>query len=368
MSRSRRTKGAGNVRKLASGRYQARFVGPDGQRHTAPTTFDTRMDAVAWCNAQKAAVDNEIWSPPVKTATATGVTLNAYFDQWISLQDHLRTRTREEYLGSWRRHVRANLGTRPLVSIDEATVRGWRQGLNPKTLTARKHAYSLVKQVMAAAVRDRLIVVNPVETRPESSEGGRKPVILTPAEIAEMTALLPERYRGKFLVAVWCGLRFGETAALQRRDIDLDAGVVSVTKNAVRAKSGVYVGPPKTPAGTRDVTIPRHIIEPLREHLDLFVDPEPAALVFPGVNGRPIAPSSVAKVFKPAAAKLGHPEMVWHDLRHTSGTLATQSGGTLREVQARLGHSTPAAAMRYQHAVDSRQTVIADNLAALAAQ
>lgn len=40
----------GTVCRLASGRWQARYLGPDGQRHTAPETFDTETDAQDWLN------------------------------------------------------------------------------------------------------------------------------------------------------------------------------------------------------------------------------------------------------------------------------------------------------------------------------
>ncbi|GHA87348.1 hypothetical protein GCM10010512_18700 [Streptomyces thermoviolaceus subsp. thermoviolaceus] len=43
--RQQRRREFGTVRKLASGRWQARYVGPDGTRHKAPETFDTKTDA-----------------------------------------------------------------------------------------------------------------------------------------------------------------------------------------------------------------------------------------------------------------------------------------------------------------------------------
>ena len=51
-----------------------------------------------------------------------------------------------------------------------------------------------------------------------------------------------------------------------------------------------------------------------------------------------------------------------HDLRHAGATLAAWSGASTRELMARLGHSTPAAALRYQHASRHRDREIADRL------
>jgi integrase len=69
----------------------------------------------------------------------------------------------------------------------------------------------------------------------------------------------------------------------------------------------------------------------------------------------------------PAREAAGRPDLRFHDLRHTGATLAAVSGATLAELMARLGHSTPGAAMRYQHAAADRDKVIAQALSKLAA-
>lgn len=51
----------------------------------------------------------------------------------------------------------------------------------------------------------------------------------------------------------------------------------------------------------------------------------------------------------------------FHDLRHTGNTLAA-SGASLRELMTRMGHSTPRAALIYQHMVNGRDREIADRL------
>jgi integrase len=58
------------------------------------------------------------------------------------------------------------------------------------------------------------------------------------------------------------------------------------------------------------------------------------------------------------------PELHFHDLRHTGGTLSAASGATLKELMARLGHSSVRAAMIYQHATRDRDQAIAKALGA----
>ncbi len=59
--------------------------------------------------------------------------------------------------------------------------------------------------------------------------------------------------------------------------------------------------------------------------------------------------------------------MHFHDLRHTGNTLTAHAGANLRELMARMGHSSTRAAMIYLHSTDERQRAIADALGTLAA-
>lgn len=79
-----------------------------------------------------------------------------------------------------------------------------------------------------------------------------------------------------------------------------------------------------------------------------------------------MAPTSLYRVWYRARAAAGRPDLRFHDLRHTGGTLAAATGATLADLMARLGHSTPAAAMVYQHAVAGRDRDIADALSGFA--
>ena len=54
----------------------------------------------------------------------------------------------------------------------------------------------------------------------------------------------------------------------------------------------------------------------------------------------------------------------FHDLRHTGNTLAA-SGASLRELMTRMGHSTPRAALIYQHMVSGCDREIADRLGSM---
>jgi integrase len=112
--------------------------------------------------------------------------------------------------------------------------------------------------------------------------------------------------------------------------------------------------------------MPPHLIPVLREHLGKAITGGRDGLLFPGADGRTLAPSTLYGVYYPAREKAGRPDLRFHDLRHTGAVLAASTGATLAELMARLGHTTAGAALRYQHAAAGRDHEIAKRLSALA--
>ena len=100
----------------------------------------------------------------------------------------------------------------------------------------------------------------------------------------------------------------------------------------------------------------------VRGHLDAHTGPERDALLFPAAQGGHLSQSTMHKVFARARRIAGRDDLRFHDLRHTGAVLAAQTGATLAELMQRLGHSTPQAAMRYQHAAAGRDKAIAEAL------
>src|SRR5690348_1939673 len=84
-------RGWGHIRRLPSGRYQASYVGPDGQRHRAPMTYTKRADADGWLADERRHVERDSrgiaeWTPPREREAARwerGETLAVYGERWI---------------------------------------------------------------------------------------------------------------------------------------------------------------------------------------------------------------------------------------------------------------------------------------------
>lgn len=370
----------GSVRKLPSKRFQARYTGPDGMTYTArtpsgkPLTFDTKGDAEAWLALRQSEILRGAWLPPAEP-TAAPVTVRAYAEAWLAGRD-LEQTTRDHYRQVLDDHILPTFGDVAVVAVKPSAVREWHSQLaraNGKVRdrpTARAHAYGLLRTIMNTAVADEVRGDNPCRVR----GGGqvKRAVRIRPATLAELEALvkaLPARYRLMALMAAWCALRFGELAELRRSDIDVKNHVVHVRRGVVRAKGQRVVKGPKSEAGKRPVNIPPHLMPLVRDHLRDHVVVGRNALVFPAAGDptRHMAPSALYRVYYPAREAAGRPDLRFHDLRHTGATLAAATGATLAELMARLGHSTAGAAMRYQHAAQDRDRVIAEALSQMAA-
>jgi integrase len=123
-----------------------------------------------------------------------------------------------------------------------------------------------------------------------------------------------------------------------------------------------YDDDPKSKAGKRRVSLPSALKADIQAHLDRFVSGGRGARLFLGPQGVIPRRRNFNRVWKAALKAAGIPEEMGlhlHDLRHTGGTLSGRGGATLKELMARLGHSSPRAAMIYQHAPKDRDQAIA---------
>ncbi len=115
------------------------------------------------------------------------------------------------------------------------------------------------------------------------------------------------------------------------------------------------------------MTFPAELVPELRWHLERFAQPGERGLVFAGPKGATLRRSNFRPIWNAACASAGLPGLHFHDLRHVGGTLAA-TGASLKELMARLGHSSTRAAMIYQHATRDRDQAIAKALGGLVQQ
>jgi integrase len=356
----------GRVRKLPSGRYQARYPGPDGIDHPAPETFATKTEADTWLVMTEADILDDDWINP----DAGKILFGHYARDWINERPDLRPKTVELYGYLLRCHLSPTFGGRAIAEIKEPHVRRWRKKLLDDGVSAvtTAKAYRLLKAILATAVDDNAIKRNPCRIKGAGQEDSAERPVLTVTQVYAVAQAAGQRYQALILLAMFTSLRWGELAGLRRCDLDLDAKTVRVVRQLTEVRGrGIEFGPPKSKAGRRTVPIPPLIIPVIRWHLSCFAQDGDEGLVFTSPRGYPLRNSQFRqRIWLPALKAAGLTGIHFHDLRHTGNTLAASTGASLRELMDRMGHDSERAAMIYLHGSDKRQQAIANTLDQLA--
>ena len=234
-------RGWGWIRKRASGRYQASYIGPDHVRHYAPTTFDHKLEAEEWLTAERREIQNAWlalrsaaldggsaavqWINPAQRQAAmreslkSQVTLADYATTWIQ-ERPLKPRTRIHYTQIVRNHLSPALGSIAISNLRPARVRSWYATALVDKPTMRRHAYQLLHAICATAVEDDLLASNPCRIKGATAVKNRRdPVVPTTDELAIIAEKVAPKWKAYVLISAWCGLRFGEATELRRKDL-----------------------------------------------------------------------------------------------------------------------------------------------------
>ncbi|GAB3854782.1 site-specific integrase [Nocardioides maradonensis] len=419
--------GFGSIRRLPSGRHQARYTGPTGEIVAAPTTFDAKIDALAWLAAERKHVEDPgSWLAPkarlaAERAAAEEAERNRpplfadYAEIWLRER---RVKGRPLASETIRKH-RTQLDLRLLpvfgaLRLDEITPQMvnvffddlFTAGHSEKV---RRETYSTGSAILSTAVSAHGPLVGRVSPFAIRGAGSgstpKRHTFATAAEVAQLADLVPSEMRIVVLLAAWCGLRAGEIQALRRSDLDLAAKPPVIRIRRSYDPHAQAFKTPKSDAGVRDQHVPEHLLEPLRAHLKSVMTGPEGLLVPSYMNtGHPISrdtwngrlkcvtcgkkSSDCASAqrsnkqspdrgerheFQPqmngwyaARSVIGRDDLHLHDLRAAGATQLARLGYQVSEIQAWLGDSTPEAALRYIRATDDRKARMAADLSRIA--
>jgi integrase len=166
------------------------------------------------------------------------------------------------------------------------------------------------------------------------------------------------RLAALLVLAVATGARQGELFGLQWRDVDLEAGALTIQRTLVEVGGRIEIGEPKTARSRRRIDLPTYAVEALREHRRRQpAIPHPTMLIFTDTEGKPLRRSNfIRRVWHPLLVSAGLPKVKFHSLRHSHVTMLLAAGGNLKAVSERVGHSrTSMTADVYAHAVTGMQ-------------
>jgi integrase len=223
-----------------------------------------------------------------------------------------------------------------------------------------------VRLTLNQAVRDRRIIASPAEGV-RLPRGRRSEMrLLDGVQVAELAAALPDRYESLAIVAAYTGLRWGELAGLRVGDLQMLRRRLTVRSTLVEASGQpLRLGPPKSTASERTITLPGFVVEALARHLEVY--PPGDEMVWTTERGGLLRRGSFGRIWRKAVAgSVGSPCRV-HDLRHTHASWLIADGEHPKAIQTRLGHGSISVTMdRYGHLMDGLDDQIAVRLDARA--
>lgn len=365
----------GSVRQLPSGRFQARYKGPDGITYAADMTFPTKSDADAFLATIQADLIRQQWKAPVRS----DATVTAYGEAWIVQHPDLKESTRATYLTEFGLYIRPHLGHYRLDQLKPEVIRAWRarvgEGIRktweskgkssasrPRTGKATQaRVYRLLRAILNTAVSDGIIDTNPCNLRKGGEYDIPERPFLTVEDIERLAEAVDPQYRTFVYFAAYTGLRLGEVTGLRHKHVNLDEGYVRVMQAEGRFAPADKPATPKSKAGNRIVVLPGFVVDMLRDHMRQQATLDPEAHVFTTRAGASVyygAPRAMRK----ALDAIGRSDVATHDLRHSASVLKAMNGATVADLKSDLGHSTFDAAQKYMHASVVNQRSVADRL------
>jgi integrase len=280
-----------------------------------------------------------------------------YLDGWLANKAALRPSTQMSYRGHIDRYLKPHLGHLRLDELSVEHIQGMYRGclsdtgaggsaVKPATV-GRIHA--TLRAALATALRQGLLKRNPATLVELPTVGHREVKVWTPAQAAAFLAFIrDDPMHCLYRLMLVCGLRRGEAVGLRWGDIDLAHASLRVTQQLVLVGARVHAGPPKSRAGRRRISLDADTVASLLSYKVKQTQERFAAgraisdhiLVFCDVDDVPVHPGYVTRRFAELVAQAGLPSIRLHDLRHTSASLGLLAGESLKEISARLGHSS----------------------------
>jgi integrase len=326
-------------KKQAQGRprWRARWRDPAGRERSK--SFARKIDAERFLTSVEDAKLRGAYVDP----SAGKAPFGPWAERWYASTAALQPTTRRDYSKLLDQQVLPYFASTPLAAIDPLMLREWIAGLVADGLSAKRarKAFQVVSQILGRAVEGGRLARNVAERIRLPKEQRREVHFLTAVQVEAVAELIRPPFGTVVRFAAYTGLRPSELTALRVSQLDLLRGTVRVVEGAPEVDGHLlWGGTTKTFEG-RTVRLPRFLREELARYL-ADRPHRPEDLVFTAILGGPLRPSKfVRNYFKPAIRAAGLPESVrLYDLRHTCASLLIAEGGSVKAVQAQLGHKT----------------------------
>ncbi|MPZ69903.1 MAG: tyrosine-type recombinase/integrase [Actinobacteria bacterium] len=337
--------------------WKVRYRDPD--RVERSKTFAKKSEAEDFA----ATIETEILRGDYIDPRAGKVKLEDWAAKWLTTIT-VKPKTKAQYEGSLRSRILPIFGKRQLAGIRRSDIQAWIAGMNDEGLSASRIHQCLVvlRQLLDAAVDDRLIARNPAERIKRPKIPYKEAAYFDPATADQIVANIDEPYRLLFRILAITGLRWGEAVALRRRHVDLLRRRLRVEDSLAEVKGKFIFGSTKTHA-VRGVPLSPALLAELKEHLER-ADKNPDDLLFTGEKGGPLRYRyGYMDLWRATLKELGLPMVGIHALRHSAAARMISAGASPKAVQSIMGHRSAAFTLTvYGHMFDEDLDALARRL------
>jgi integrase len=363
----------GHIRERSPGRWavviDVRNPATGRRRRKWHTFAGTKRRAQIECARLISELNGGLYIEPAR------ITIGKFLERWLEhIKPLVSPRTHERYDEIVRKNICPLLGAvlltklRPM-QISEAYAKalssGHRKGKGGLAPSTVRYMHVILKASMRQAVRWQILAHNPVDAvdPPKIERATMRTYNL--AQTADLIdATRGTRMTITVILAVLCGLRRGEIAALRWRNVNLGAAQLAITDSAEQTTAGVRYKKPKSGKG-RTVALSARVVNELRSHrvqqaqelLVLGVPLTDDAFIVAQADGSPLQPRSITHRWHLLLANNRQlPRIRFHDLRHAHATHMLSSGVHPKIASERLGHSKVGITMHlYSHVIPAMQ-------------
>jgi integrase len=332
-------------------------------------SFPTRAAAKGWRDDAKPQIRKRLLRAPTQT------TLNEAAQAWLegARAGVIRPRSGQPYkpaaVRSYERnlrlHVLSEIGPRRLCAIDREQLQGLVNRMTAAGISAAliEASMSPLRAIYRQAMRmpSSGVAVNPTVGLELPTSREKRERVAPPQECASLLTALSQD-RALWATAMYAGLRRGELQALRIEDIDLQAGVIEVSRGW-DDKEGVIA----TKSGkARKVPIATGLRQILREHLMALGRRE--GLLFGSTSADAFVPSTVAyralnawgwqrvkdadtgRLCWVKRSEAALEPITLHECRHTFASLMIAAGVNAKALSTYMGHANIGITLdRYGH-------------------
>lgn len=333
--------------------WRARYRDVEGREHSRH--FRRKVDAQSWLNDVTVSKHTGTWVDPSRART----TVESMAKTWLASHPDWTESTRARNESIVHLHIIPRWGKTRLADVTAEAIQQWSAGIQLAPGSVRK-IIGVLNGILDLAVTFKRLAVNPVQgvTRPRQSLTKRR--YLKVIEVERLADAAGD-HADMILTLAYCGLRFGEFAALRVSSVDPARRRFAIEESVTEVNGQLVWSAPKDHQ-RRSVPYPDFLSAAISTRM---AGKSPEDPLFPAPKGGFMRIGNARRDwFDPAvrAARLGG--LTPHELRHTAASLAVSAGGSVLALQRMLGHDKPSTTLDvYSDLFDEDLDMVAEHMA-----